>query len=589
MRGYARVNGQTTKNTTFLQENMAIRWSGWKSLAKPQETEIGRPFALRNHDGSLEVFANGLGEIFNTSQTAPNGPWKDGWLSKGRPSANVGVKSHVVGSNADGRQEIFGIGDDNALWQKWQVSPNDDWSEWKTLGRPAGDTSITNKFALGKNQDGRQEVFAVGSDGNIWQIWQTAPNGAWSDWTKLGKPPAGVLRSDRITVGSNLDRRLELFVIGVDGALWHIWQVVPNAGWSGWESLSKPEDRDFSEPLVRKNGNGRLEVFASANGAFYNRCQEVPNSRIWQPDGWNEKPKVQLAVGLTRFEVALNFQSRLEAFAFGDDGALWHAWQIDKSPNWSAWQSLGSPPAKIRAADHLTIGTNQDGRLEVFLIGQDGAVWHIWQTRSLALRVSRRRRPVPRVLILTIDRAAGRRALSIDQIRAEGLEFEIVDGIDGRLSVPLPCTGTWGMSNTEIACYYTHCRAYRRILDYGWSHGLILEDDFRLLEFGRFATILDDLPPDCDFLALHRFQITNDPVRVHTAGEKFNRLSPCALCLPAYVISSRLAAHILSVHRLPHKPIDHLFCEISMNLAFGFYELSRPIVNVTGLDSTIHR
>jgi hypothetical protein len=44
---------------------------------------------------------------------------------------------------------------------------------------------------------------------------------------------------------------------------------------------------------------------------------------------------------------------------------------------------------------------------------------------------------------------------------------------------------------------------------------------------------------------------------------------------------------VLSVHPLPNKPIDHLFCEISADIDFGFYELCRPIVDVTGLDSTI--
>jgi hypothetical protein len=43
---------------------MAIKWSSWKSLGKPQETEIGRPFAQRNQDGRLEVFAGGLSGIF---------------------------------------------------------------------------------------------------------------------------------------------------------------------------------------------------------------------------------------------------------------------------------------------------------------------------------------------------------------------------------------------------------------------------------------------------------------------------------------------------------------------------------------------
>lgn len=372
----------------------AIQWSDWALLGKPPDTELRRPFAQRNQDGRLEVFAIGQGGIFNIWQVVPNGGWSEGWRSKDSPSANVGITSHVVSTNADGRLEIFAVGDDNALWQKWQVAPNSGWSAWKTLGTPASDTAVTDQFTVGRNQDGRQEVFTVGSDGNVWQIWQTAPNGGWSAWRKLGQPPASIRRADRITVGSNHDLRQELFVMGGDDALWHIRQVAPNVGWSGWASLGKPKDHDFAEPakdrdlsqpLVQKNADGHLEIFAPGNGAFCNRWQEAPNSGVWRHEGWNEKPKPQAGVGLTWLEAALNVGGRLgghlEVLGFGDDGALWHAWQIDEKPNWSLWHSLGSPPAKLQEADRLTIGTNQDGRLEVFVVGQDGAVWHIWQTR----------------------------------------------------------------------------------------------------------------------------------------------------------------------------------------------------------------
>ncbi len=182
--------------------------------------------------------------------------------------------------------------------------------------------------------------------------------------------------------------------MGRDDSLWHIRQVAPNVGWSGWESLGKPRDGNFSEPpkdrdlfdpLVKKNADGHLEVFAPGNGAFCNRWQEAPNSNIWRHEGWNEKPKPQPTIGLTWLEAQLNvggtLAGRLEVLGFGDDGVLWHAWQIDVKPNWSPWHGLGSPPTKIREPDRLTIGTNRDGRLEVFVVGEDGAVWHIWQTR----------------------------------------------------------------------------------------------------------------------------------------------------------------------------------------------------------------
>jgi len=96
---------------------MDIQWSNWASRGRPQETDIARPFVQHNQDGRLEVFALGQGEIFNVWQVFPNAGWSDGWHSKGRPAANVGIKAHVVGRNADGRQQIFALGGDNALWQ----------------------------------------------------------------------------------------------------------------------------------------------------------------------------------------------------------------------------------------------------------------------------------------------------------------------------------------------------------------------------------------------------------------------------------------------------------------------------------------
>lgn len=147
-----------------------------------------------------------------------------------------------------------------------------------------------------------------------------------------------------------------------------------------------PQDRDRAEPFVQKNADGHLEVFAPGHEACCHRWQarwrEGPTRVVWRHPGWHEKPQPQPEVGLTWLEAALNWTNPLAVLALGDDGALWHAWQVNEPPFWSTWERLGSPPAQIRAADRLTIGTHQDGRLEVFVVGQDGAVWHIWPIRS---------------------------------------------------------------------------------------------------------------------------------------------------------------------------------------------------------------
>ena len=71
--------------------------------------------------------------------------------------------------------------------------------------------------------------------------------------------------------------------------------------------------------------------------------------------------------------VASNENGRLEVFWWGSDGALLHKWQLS-SGGWSGWASLGgalaSPPVVM---------PNDDGSLEAFARGTDGALWCIRQ------------------------------------------------------------------------------------------------------------------------------------------------------------------------------------------------------------------
>jgi hypothetical protein len=41
------------------RDNMAVKWSNWASLGKPEKAGIGRPLVQHNQDGRLEVFAVG--------------------------------------------------------------------------------------------------------------------------------------------------------------------------------------------------------------------------------------------------------------------------------------------------------------------------------------------------------------------------------------------------------------------------------------------------------------------------------------------------------------------------------------------------
>ena len=58
------------------------------------------------------------------------------------------------------------------------------------LARYAADAASeiegVRSLAVGKNQDGRQEIFGVGLDGAMYHNYQTVANGGWSGWFGMG-------------------------------------------------------------------------------------------------------------------------------------------------------------------------------------------------------------------------------------------------------------------------------------------------------------------------------------------------------------------------------------------------------------------
>jgi hypothetical protein len=80
-----------------------------------------------------------------------------------------------------------------------------------------------------------------------------------------------------------------------------------------------------------------------------------------------------LAGGLTAAPDASSWGGgRLDVFARGPDGALWHRW---RGPQWSAWESLGGALAPNAGVGAVAWAQN---RIDVFVDGTDSVLWHRW-------------------------------------------------------------------------------------------------------------------------------------------------------------------------------------------------------------------
>src|ERR1700746_3852789 len=104
-------------------------------------------------------------------------------VAAARASASPAVDGHYVYIfNGDNRVELFWRGGDCRLWHNWQLSP-------------AG-TTISGRFPVGgcllpfagsshdvagfRNGDNRLEMVAIGTNNELFHIWQLTAGGAWS-------------------------------------------------------------------------------------------------------------------------------------------------------------------------------------------------------------------------------------------------------------------------------------------------------------------------------------------------------------------------------------------------------------------------
>jgi hypothetical protein len=382
-----------------LRKEKTMATNNWTSLGTPgvittnpsgaPGTLAANPAVGKNADGRLEAFAwttgvDAVQDLWHIWQTTPGGAWGS-WSSLGLPSIILGSESIPgVVENQDGRLEVFATDYIGELWHVWQTAPNGPWSSWASLGNPPNGR-VAADFSVHVNSDGRLEVFAINRDGALWHVWQTAPNGTWSVWASLGMP-AGL----SLPVASqNQDGRLEVFVIGgSDQALWHIWQTKPGGSWGSWFSSGGPQHANpsISRSTVQKNADGRLEVFLMIDEADepFGTNQFATIWHIWQtaPNGpWSSWASLGSPTQGNRSapSVRKNQDGRLEAFWIGSDGALWHIWQTRPGGTWGTWNSLGTPTNSIQAQGDPCVAENADGRLEAFVVASDWTLWHTWQ------------------------------------------------------------------------------------------------------------------------------------------------------------------------------------------------------------------
>jgi hypothetical protein len=326
----------------IFQTQWSGGWSNW-ILQRDPDPDFVWPVAVEaSGDGRLEVFTL-AGGFVHQSQTAWSGGWSAWTTIAGPPSGAFGFYAPGIAANADGRLEAFVA--DGSLWRMEQTAWSNGFSGWLPHGAPRPDPggNVAGPVAAGRSGDGRVEVFVIALNGSMWNIRQTRANGGWSGWNDLGSAGGGGFE-DRPAVARNADGRLELFAKGTDGVLWRRrqLQVSPTTGWSDWVSEgAAPGGALIDHPVVGRSPDGHLEVFMTAvDGNVWHKRQTAASGG-WGP--WTSEGSAGVGFHGAAPGLGRSGDGRFELFAVGDDGALWHKWQTAANNGWSGWVSYGQP------------------------------------------------------------------------------------------------------------------------------------------------------------------------------------------------------------------------------------------------------
>ena len=123
-----------------------------------------------------------------------------------------------------------------------------------------------------------------------------------------------------------------------------------------------------------------------------------------------------------------------------------------------------------------------------------------------------------------------------------------------------------GMTNGEIACFLSHRKCWKKIVEAQEDYAVVLEDDIIFSDTaGRFFSETAWIPKNADIIKLEvltRKIITGIDSDTRFQGKEVLRLYSSSLGTAAYVISRKTAEKLLKMTERFFIPVDHFMFSI---------------------------
>jgi len=73
------------------------------------------------------------------------------------------------------------MGSNGNVYHVWQDQPGTRWHTWSNLGG-----SSDPQLMLANNANGEPQLFAIGGGNSLYTLYQNSPGGSWGNWFGMG-------------------------------------------------------------------------------------------------------------------------------------------------------------------------------------------------------------------------------------------------------------------------------------------------------------------------------------------------------------------------------------------------------------------
>jgi hypothetical protein len=271
-------------------------------------------FALGFSELEAKVTSDGWVHVFGVDsdsgdsathlwQGEPDGPWEF------REVVGGIHRDLTALARADGRFEVYGVGTDGGIWRSWQPADSWIWSPWESLGGSA-------KNLAAASDSERAALFYFAADDVLTYAFRDGADGAWSEWVSDG------FVGERLAVVGAGDGSFELFAIGSEDEVWQ-GRLDPAAGGPiDWRSLGG----QAGDVAVARAADGELELIAAGfDGAVFHNREVDGAFGGWESLGGSAR-RVALAVAGEQWTLFALAQDGQITRATRGQEAVWSEW-----------------------------------------------------------------------------------------------------------------------------------------------------------------------------------------------------------------------------------------------------------------------